>query len=254
MKTCFIALIILIAAGAAIVSADASQDDPACAVAAPLVYADYPLARAGKALNKGQKLEIAVIGTGSSRLPGPSGTDLGYPARLQPALAKRLSDVANKVTSYAKSSRNTAEMAKDIEKLLQESKPTLVVWQTGTVDAMKGVDPDDFKASLETGIDALRRAGVDVILMNMQYSPRTETMIALNAYADTMRAVSQQQEVPLFDRFAVMKQWNELGTFDLLAATKSIDTATRVHDCIAQLLADLIVEGVKMGAQPKAVQ
>jgi hypothetical protein len=41
-----------------------------------------------------------------------------------------------------------------------------------------------------------------------------------------------------------MRQWEELGTFDLLAATKSLDTAIKVHDCIGRLLADLVSEGV----------
>ena len=40
----------------------------------------------------------------------------------------------------------------------------------------------------------------DVILMNMQYSPRTETMISLSTYADNMRVVARDRDVPLFDR------------------------------------------------------
>ena len=31
-----------------------------------------------------------------------------------------------------------------------------------------------------------------------------------------------------------MRQWSELGTFDLLTATKSLDTAAKVHDCYRQ--------------------
>jgi hypothetical protein len=80
-------------------------------------------------------------------------------------------------------------------------------------------------------------------------------MIAISGYAENMRVVAQQHEVLLFDRFAIMKQWNELGTFDLLAPTKSIDMAARVHGCIAELLGDLIVEGLKVSAaEPKQVQ
>ena len=39
-------------------------------------------------------------------------------------------------------------------------------------------------------------------------------MIALGTYADDMRWVALQQEVPLFDRFSIMKLWADLGTFD----------------------------------------
>ena len=48
----------------------------------------------------------------------------------------------------------------------------------------------------------------------------------------------------VFDRQAVMRHWNELGTFDLLSATKSLDTAAKVHDCLGTLLADLITEAL----------
>jgi hypothetical protein len=60
-----------------------------------------------------------------------------------------------------------------------------------------------------------------------------------------MRWVALQQEVPLFDRFSIMKLWADLGTFDLYSATKKLDIAERVHDCIGRLLADLVVESAK---------
>jgi len=83
--------------------------------------------------------------------------------------------------------------------------------------------------------------------MNMQYSPRTESIISVAPYADVMRIVALQHEVLLFDRFAIMKHWSELGTFDLNEITKKIDTAGRVHDCIGQLLGRLIIEAGKSG-------
>jgi hypothetical protein len=49
----------------------------------------------------------------------------------------------------------------------------------------------------------------------------------------------------LFDRFSIMKLWADLGTFDLYSATKKLDIAERVHDCIARLLADLVIEAAK---------
>ena len=52
--------------------------------------------------------------------------------------------------------------------------------------------------------------------MNLQYSPRTETMISAPPYLDNMRVVAQQHDVPLFDRFAIMRQWNDSGVFDLV--------------------------------------
>jgi len=56
------------------------------------------------------------------------------------------------------------------------------------------------------------------------------------------------EEVPLFDRFSIMKTWADLGTFDLYSATKKLDLAEHVHDCIGRLLADVVLEAVKPDA------
>ena len=232
-----------------------AAEDGACAVATNLVSPDVGLSHVAEAIQKAHHLDIAVMGTGSSILPGSSGADVAYPARLQATLSKHLPGVEIKVSSYARMKQTAAEMATGFAKLLTGAQPALVIWQTGTVDAMKGIDPDDFRAALEDGVMALQSKGSDVVLMNMQYSPRTESMIAINTYADNMRWVAQNREVPLFDRFAIMKQWSELGTFDLYGATRNLETAAHVHDCIGQLLGDLVLEGVKLAqAQPKAAQ
>ena len=57
-----------------------------------------------------------------------------------------------------------------------------------------------------------------------------------------MRFVALQREIPLFDRLGVMKDWNEMGVFDLSTATKKIDVAERVHDCIGRMLGRLVVD------------
>ena len=109
-------------------------------------------------------------------------------------------------------------MAAGLVKLVEAKRPTLVIWQTGTVDAMRSVDPDDFRSAVDEGVAALQKAGADVVLMNLQYSPRTETMISVPPYLDNMRVVAQQHDVPLFDRFAIMRHWNDAGDFDLFSA------------------------------------
>jgi hypothetical protein len=138
-------------------------------------------------------------------------------------------------------------MMKSMTAAIAANKPSLVVWQTGTVDAMQGIDPDQFSQALDKGIGLARGAGADVIFMNPQYSPRTESMIALGTYAENMRWVALQQDVPLFDRFSIMKLWSDNGTFDLNSATKKLDMAERVHDCIGRLIADLVLESAKIG-------
>jgi hypothetical protein len=227
--------------------AGAGEPDGACQVAAHLAHADFAMPHVAAAL-KQKQLDVVVIGTASSALAGSGGPSKAYPARLEAALAARFPGVAVKVKTYARPRETAEEMQRGLVNLIAQDKPALVIWQTGTADAIRGIDPADFRLALEEGVDAVLSAGIDLMFMNMQYSPRTESMIALGAYADTMRFVALQHEVVLFDRNAIMKYWNEIGTFDLSAATKKQDVAERVHNCIGQMLADVIVESAKLTA------
>src|SRR5271170_6110714 len=87
---------------------------------------------------KDRRLDISVIGSGSSSLSGPDGARFAYPARLEQALREHLPGIEIKVTAHVQSRESTAEMAAVLEKILADDKPALVIWQAGTVDALKG--------------------------------------------------------------------------------------------------------------------
>lgn len=231
-------------------AAPAVAETPAdCRIAESQIENGFALPRVAKALAQ-KRLNVLVVGAGSSALPGPNGTANSYPARLQAALSEKLPGIAVKVAADIQPKRSAQEMLPVIKAALAAQKPDLVVWQTGTSDAIRNVDLDEFKSALDTGLELIRAGGADGILMNMQYSPRTESMIALGNYAENMRWVALQHEVPLFDRFSIMKLWSELGTFDLTSDTKKLDIAQRVHDCLGRLLGDLIIEATKSGGEP----
>jgi hypothetical protein len=221
-----------------------------CRVAENLIEPNFALRQVARAL-AAQHLDILVLGAGSSLLPGANGSKDAYPARLQHALSEKLPGVEVKVTTDVKPKRSAAEMAMVLPAALAATKPALVIWQTGTVDAMQAIDPDQFSQALDRGINIARSSGADVVFINPQYSPRTESMIALGTYSEDMRWVALQQEVPLFDRFGVMKLWADLGTFDLYAPTKKLDMAEHVHDCIGRLLGELVIAAAKL-SEPHA--
>jgi hypothetical protein len=78
-------------------------------------------------------------------------------------------------------------------------------------------------------------------------------MIAVQAYADAMHSVAQQQDVPLFDRLAAMKYWSESGTFDLTSGNRS-RVAEKVHDCLGRTLAQLVLETAHLDSNSKATR
>jgi ABC-type amino acid transport substrate-binding protein len=222
-----------------------------CMDAGARVHVDAGLSRAATAIASRRELKIAVAGSASSILAGPGGVRAGYPVTLQSALSERWPGVAVSVSNTAKPRQTAAEMLAGFGQLLTEQKPDLVIWQTGTVDAMRGVDLDEFRASLDKGVEELQAGGADIVLMNMQYSPKTEFMIAADSYAEIMRGVALRDEIPIFDRLAVMKEWNDEGIFDLSTTTKNSEMAEQVHGCLGRLLADLVVEAVHFAKEAK---
>jgi hypothetical protein len=227
----------------------------ACEIPGYLLFGTNELKHVAEVAKNDHRLTIAVVGTGSSALAGPDGPKSAYPARLEAALKQRLPSVEVKVVTLVRTRLSTEDLAKGMGKLLIDEKPDLVIWQTGTIDAMRRVEPDDFRTALEEGVETLLKGGADVILMNMQYSPRTDIMVALGPYADNMRVVAQQHEIPLFDRLAIMRHWSDTGAFDLYAAGKDNVLAHRVHDCIGRGIAALIIDAAHLrGLEVKAGQ
>lgn len=225
--------------------AQAAHENPGdCRVAEIQTERSFDLHKVAQAI-AAKRLSVLVLGAGSSQLPGPNGGQKAFPARLEQALRDKLPGVEVKVAVDVKARRSAAEMARSMPSALEAAKPALVIWQTGTVDAMQAVEQDQFSQALDKGINMARSAGADVVFINPQYSPRTESLIALASYAENMRWVALQQEVPLFDRFSIMKIWADLGIFDLHSATKKLDIAERVHNCIGRLLADLVIDAAK---------
>jgi hypothetical protein len=234
-------LVVVLATVALIDGASAAAPADRCDVPDSFISSENDLGKVTNEVKTRQRIDISVIGTASSALPGPDGARYAYPARLEQALQQQLHGVTVKVTAHIAPRAPTAEMTSGLAQILADDKPSLVIWQTGTADAINGVAAEDFRVSLDDGVSTLENGGADVILMNMQYSPRTDSMLDVSTLADVMRIVAQQHNALLFDRLGLMRSWNDSGTFDLYATTKNYDMARRVHDCIGWALASQII-------------
>jgi hypothetical protein len=247
-------IIAVLATIALVNGAAAATPAEECDVPESFVTSEADLARVASTIKDHHRLDISVVGSGSSVLSGPDGLHFAYPAQLEHALRERLPGNEIKVTAHIQSRQTTAEMLTSLPKILSEDRPALVIWQVGTVDALRGVEPEDFRTSLDQGIDAITAAGADAIMVNMQYSPRTESMLSVSAYADVMRWVADQRGVILFDRLAIMHYWSDAGIFDLYSATNSYAMAQRVHECIGRALASQIINAGHLEADKQTIR
>jgi hypothetical protein len=226
------------------VPARAEDPAPTCEVPAYLLTTESALPKVAEAIKSRGPLDILVVGSRSSTINTSDGS--AYPGRLQAILREKLPGVAVNVSVELQVKKTAEEVAAGLVNLVEAKRPTLVIWQTGTVDAMRSIDPDDFRGAVEDGVVALQKTGTDVVLMNLQYSPRTETMISAPPYLDNMRVVAQSHDVPLFDRFAMMRHWSEQGDFDLFSAAHGLELAKRVHDCLGRALSKFVIDAARV--------
>src|SRR5262245_13894663 len=138
-------LAVMTLAGAA-----SAAERPKCAGPDYLLLSDFQLKHVFSAVATRRRLKIAVVGTGSSALAGPDGPGSAYPARLQDALNQRLSGVPVKVVTLLRTRLTAEDLAKGMDKLLQDEAPDHVVWQTGTIAAHRRVDQDNCMNELVT--------------------------------------------------------------------------------------------------------
>jgi len=217
---------------------------PACDVPAYLLTTDSVLARVAAAVKDGKPLDILVLGSRSSTIATQAGS--AYPARMLAALKEKLASSEINISVEIQGGKTAEDSVGTLVKLVEAKKPTLVIWQTGTVDAIRGIDPDDFRHVVDEEIAALKQAGVDVILVNPQYSPRTEMITSLPPYLDNMRIAAQQHDIPLFDRFAIMRHWSDSGDFDFSNPAHGVELAKRVHACLGRALSKFVIDAAHL--------
>ncbi|MBP2298773.1 hypothetical protein [Azospirillum picis] len=234
--------IMMLAVSAADARADIPADttvDPACAVPESLLAPGEGLPRAAARLADGAPLSILIVHS-AKQTSKPAAA--GYPARLEGELRRRLPgrDVQARVLSLP--GEAASGMIGPLARAVAEQRPALVVWQTGTVDAMRNLDPEIFGTALQEGIAEVQRLGADIVIMDMQYSVHTAQLIDFAPYVAYMSWLAQSSDVFHFPRYDIMRHWVEEGRVDF---TDEAEEAKRrsyefVHRCVGQLLAESI--------------
>jgi acyl-CoA thioesterase-1 len=240
--------------GALIPTAAARAADPTCAVPPALLEAAFTLPATGAAVANAQPIRIVALGSGTTFGLGASTPAASFPARLEQTLRPRL--VSPIIVANQGVQRQTiADMVARLDRDVLAHSPTLVLWETGTVDAVRGLGLDDFTAALETGVARIQRAGADVLLIDPQYARAMPRLVNLLPFVEAMRTVAASHELILFDRFEVMRYWIDNNVFHLDERAPPrlvVGEIDQVYDCIAQLLAQVILNATPKTAPTAA--
>jgi acyl-CoA thioesterase I len=215
-----------------------------CTAPAELLEAGAPLPAMVRAIGAG-RLRILVIGGVSVLGPGTSGPEAAWPARLQALLAARRPGVDFDVVVRGRRGINTAEAGALLAEEMARAPAQLVLWATGTISAVRGLEVDEMVEALNTRLEELKAAGADAVLIDPQFSRFLRANANVEPYLEALRLVAATHQVPLFRRWDLMRYWVETEQVDVERAPKPerVAATDRLNECLAQAMAALLRDG-----------
>ena len=174
-------------------------------------------------------------------------SDRAFPLQMAKALQTAVPGLEVNVTVRGGRSLLATDMLDIIRSELGAHHYDLVVWQTGTVEAVRNTPPGEFGQTLSDGAEAVAAAGANLVLVDPQFSRFLQTNSNIEPYEQGLQQVAAMPGVVLFRRYDLMRGWANDSQIDLERTPKSdrqkvIET---LHACLGRHLARLVLESAR---------
>ena len=205
------------------------------------------LPNTARAIRRGKRLTIVAIGSSSTQGVGASDPGRSYPEQLAHALTRHWPRLDVMVINKGVGGEDAQAMLKRFETDVLAYEPQLVIWQVGSNYALRSDDLEAYSAILRKGVNRLKSAKSDIILMDLQYAPMVLNKPAHRRVIDTMRGLANDLSVEMFRRFDIMRYWVSSGKYRM----EDVINRDRLHmndtsyACIARLLADSVTAAAR---------
>ena len=229
-----------------------SEPDTACGAPADFIAADAPLERLAAAITAGGPVEVLAVGSATtvgavtaSGLPTSAAQGASFPWQMIRALHAALPNVPFHITVRGGRGMTAEDMLPLLADALKQQHYPLVLWQTGTVEAVRGLRPDGMLDVLHTGAAQVREAGADLVLIDPQFSRFLRANTDLDPYENVLQQVATMPGVALFHRFDLMRAWANDGRIDLERTPKADRNKVldQLNQCLGQALAQFVLNG-----------
>lgn len=170
-----------------------------------------PLPRVAARLAKGEPVTVVALGSSSTSGAGAGSPERSYPrqlARLWPAL---VGSGPVSIHNRGIGGQDIPEMVRRLHDDVIALKPDLVLWQLGTNAVLRSEGVDHLQALIVRNVATLREAGMDVVLIDLQYAPKVLADPDHARMQTILAKVAAETGSGLFGRFAAMKFWIEDG-------------------------------------------
>ncbi|HZH46025.1 MAG TPA: SGNH/GDSL hydrolase family protein [Roseococcus sp.] len=234
----------------------AARADTTCPLPPDFAEAARPLQAVAQGLEgggleggrrEGGTLRILVLGSASVTGPGATIPEASWPARLEARLAAVYPGRRLEVAVRGGRGVSVQDHLALLRQEDQAARPHLVIWQLGTVEATRGMDPEEMTEALQDGLERIRLRGGDAMLVEPQFSRFLRANSNMEPYREKLRLAAAGAGAPIFRRWDVMQHWLEHGGPDLERTPREQRAATmdRLNDCLARAMTELIVQGVR---------
>jgi len=228
----------------------------ACGAPAEFITADESMAQLATTIAAGGAVDILAVGSATTvgsgnaadqQVTPPEGSS--FPWQMVSALHAALPKIQFNLTVRGGRGMTAEQMLPLLEEALKKQRYPLVLWQTGTVEAVRGLRPDGLLEVLHTGAERVRDAGGDLVLIDPQFSRFLRANTDLDPYENVMQQVATMPGVALFHRFDLMRAWANDGRIDLENAPKADrDKALdELNACLGKALARFVLSGADVG-------
>lgn len=220
----------------------------ACEAPGELLRVDQSLSRTAASLVKDRKLKIVALGSSSTAGAGASGPAQSYPARLEVELRSRLIGVEVTVVNRGVNGEDAAEMLARLDEDVIAERPDLVLWQVGTNAVLNNLSLESQAPLIRAGVDRMKAAGADVVLIDSQYAPGMLAKPDGPAMLGLLEQVAKERGTGIFHRFAIMRHWHDVQHISV--AEFISDDGLHMNDwsygCTAQLLTAALLDAAKI--------
>jgi lysophospholipase L1-like esterase len=191
---------------------------------------------------------VTIIAFGSSSTEGIAAT---YPSRL---LADLTADLPPRqriiVLNQGKGGDDADDMARRLPAVIAQH-PDLIIWQTGSNDPLRNVPLDRFVQETIAGVQAIRAANIDVMLMGPQLCHTLDGKASTGTYRHALRAIGIGMGVPVIRRYDLMQSWLASGA--LTRAQMLSPDGLHMADGGYAKLADAVAHDILRRTQPQHV-
>jgi acyl-CoA thioesterase I len=227
-----------------------SPDSQPCDVAPQFVTAQKPLAPLKAAIDAGGPIEILAVGSGATTGANSLRPDDAFPYRMLDALRAAVPGVTFDLTVRGGRGMSAEEMLPLVEAQMRQTPATLVLWQTGTVEAIRGLRPARMRQVLREGLDIIRAAGGSLLLIDPEFTRALRANTDVEPYETELQQVASLPGAALFHRYELTRFWVLQERIDPERAPKDAREAElgRLNRCLGQALARYVLSGAGITA------